>query len=193
MMVTIQSPEGGILVVDEADLSPPTMPDGAPGPVAWENPYPGWAVIAQGGPTSETQSLVNGQWVEDLAKAKAVAIDLINAAEHEQILQLQQLVTAIATCETWRDIKRAEQDAAEGKVPADTQGQAERYPFLWGISQVANITMANALTLAKTALIADMQEIALAGARALVARYNASNATSQAQVDAAVATATEGA
>lgn len=186
MMVTIQSPEGEILVVDEADLSPPPLPDGQQGPVAWENPYPGWTIVTESAPTSDTQSLVNNQWVEDLDKIKAAAIAAINAAEHDQILQMQQIVTALATCETWRDIKRAEQDIAENKVPADTQGQAERYPFLWGISQVANITMVNALSLAKTVLIGDMQEIAMTGARALVARYNANNATTQAQVDAAV-------
>jgi hypothetical protein len=189
MMVTIKSPEGEILVVDEADLSPPSLPDGEQGPIAWESPYPGWVVVAEGAPASDTQSFVNGAWVDDLEKIKAAAMESINRFEADAVAQMAQLTTALATCETWRDIKKAEQDIADNKVPADTQGQAERYPFLWGISQVAGITMVNALSLAKTFLIADMQEIALAGARALVARYNAANATTAAQVEDAVSVA----
>lgn len=109
----------------------------------------------------------------------------------EEANQPMDLVAAVATIETWNEIKRAERDIEENKVPSDPQGLAERYPFVWAISQLANIDMLTAKDLAKEELIGSMRDIAFVGAQALISRRQVREATTvqavQAITDAAVA------
>jgi hypothetical protein len=163
-MIVVRSPEGQIITMPEAHYE-------------GNEAYEGWEVLPDGVPM-------------DLARQNAMEeIGLSESAKLKQVFP--DWATIIATIGTWTDIKRAERDIEDNTVPPDDSARAERYPFLWAIGQVAGIPIEEALVISKTAVIADMTEIALAGARALVARYQAGNATTKAEIDEAAAVIVE--
>lgn len=168
-LVIVRSPDGDIQSVDAAAFAQPDDWDAKEGG-PWVGAYEGWEVL----PSMPVEHM------------QANAMDEIARIETKGFEQFGQLATAIATIETWSDVKRAERDIETNAVPAEDYARAERYPFLWAISQVANISLANALTVAKPAVIADMTELAFAAARALVARQ----AVRDAQTATTIANAT---
>jgi len=180
-VITIRSPEGEILVIDENDLQ-------SNGEENWQNPYPGWEVVSDTEPTHDNQSFINGAWVDDLPAAKAEAINRINLAEQEANERMTRVITAFSMIELWSDIKRLERDQADNKIPTTVTERNERYPFVSAVAAVANVTLAAAATTAKAELAPKVTQIALYAARALLARRNVNNATTLEQVQAAANT-----
>lgn len=132
-----------------------------------------------------------GTLTTDLEAVKTSAKKAIDAAQGAAFgQQFGDLAAAISVAMTWSDIKRAERDIQDNRVPTlaggalDIDAINERYPFLAAIAFVANIPIDQALQVAKAELWPQMVDVAVAAAKALLARRDVDQAASATAVQA---------